>query len=171
MTLDDIDYFFSTYQFRNRDEMNARLNGYILRDDEIVTKASFEEFCTQNDWINSEISVIPAQTGIQFDELKGTIAFAGSITGVVRIVRDAKDVKQFQHGEILVASMTNITWLPAMLIANAIITDEGGITCHAAITARELEKICITGTKHATTFLKTGDRIEIKEDGTIVKTS
>jgi len=59
--------------------------------------------------------------------------------------------------------------LPAMNKASAFITDEGGITCHAAIVARELGKPCIIGTKIATKVLKDGDEVEVNADKGIVK--
>ncbi len=64
-----------------------------------------------------------------------------------------------KEGEVLVSPMTVPDVMPAMRKAAAIVTDEGGITCHAAIVARELKKPCVVGTKTATTVFKTGDRL------------
>ena len=63
-------------------------------------------------------------------------------------------------GEILVSTMTVPDFLPAMKKAAAFVTDEGGITCHAAIVAREMKKPCVIGTKFATEVLRNGDLIE-----------
>ena len=68
---------------------------------------------------------------------------------------------EFNNGEILVTSMTRIEFVPLMRKARAIITDEGGIVCHAAIISRELNLPCIIGTKNATHILKTEDKIEL----------
>jgi phosphoenolpyruvate synthase/pyruvate phosphate dikinase len=65
------------------------------------------------------------------------------------------------QGNILVCPMTLPDYVPAMKKARAIITNEGGITCHAAIISRELKIPCIVGTKIATQVLKDGDRVEV----------
>ncbi len=104
-------------------------------------------------------------------QIKGTIASLGNekiITGIARIVIDpAKE--DFKEGEILVASMTRIEFVPLMKKAKAIITDEGGIACHAAIVSRELGVPCIIGTKIATKLLKNGDLVEIDTNTGIVR--
>ena len=64
--------------------------------------------------------------------------------------------------------MTRPEYLPAMKKAAAFITDEGGITCHAAIIAREMKKPCIIGTKIATQVLKDGDMVEVKANHGLV---
>jgi phosphohistidine swiveling domain-containing protein len=97
------------------------------------------------------------------NELKGFVASRGSkgdvIRGKARIVIDAlKD--RFEEGEILITSMTRIEFVPLMKKAKMIITDEGGIACHAAIVSRELGIPCIVGTKYATHIIKSGDIIE-----------
>jgi pyruvate,water dikinase len=93
-----------------------------------------------------------------------------TIKGIVRIVKDpSKD--PFREGEILVTSMTRIEFVPLMKKAKAIITDEGGIACHAAIVSRELGVPCVIGTKNATKILKDGDLIELDIEKGIVKIS
>ncbi|MBD3310406.1 hypothetical protein GF351_04260 [Candidatus Woesearchaeota archaeon] len=97
-------------------------------------------------------------------ELKGAVASKGRgetrVLGKVRIVKDpAKDL--LNTGDILVTSMTRIEFVPLMKKAKAIITDEGGIACHAAIVSRELGIPCITGTKSATDSLRDGDKVEM----------
>ena len=67
-----------------------------------------------------------------------------------------------QQGDIIVPSMTRPEFVPAMKKAAGIITDEGGITSHAAIVSRELGIPCIIGTKIATKVLKDGDLVELK---------
>jgi len=91
--------------------------------------------------------------------ISGLIAHTGVATGRVRVLTSAKECDQMQHGEVLVAVMTRPDYLPAMKKAVAIVTDEGGITCHAAIVSRELRIPCIIGTGNATTQLRTGDRV------------
>jgi pyruvate,water dikinase len=65
--------------------------------------------------------------------------------------------------------MTQPEFLPAMKKAVAIITDEGGLTCHAAIVARELKRPCIIGTKNATKILRDGDYVEVDANNGIIK--
>lgn len=100
--------------------------------------------------------------------LTGGIACPGTVEGTVRVVQNASQAESLQKGEILVASMTTPDLVCAMERAAGIITDEGGITCHAAILAREYALPCIVGTKHATALLKTGMRVRLCADtGTV----
>lgn len=103
------------------------------------------------------------------DELKGQIACRGCVRGVVRVVSDPHDSRGFQNGDILVTSMTRPEFVPIMKQAGAVITNEGGITCHAAIVSRELKIPCIIGTKIATQVLKDGDFVEVDADNGIVR--
>ena len=79
-----------------------------------------------------------------------------------------EQIGEAQEGDIIVSTMTTPDFVPAMQKAAAIITDEGGITCHAAIVARELNKPCVIGTKFATEILKDGDEVEVDADNGIV---
>jgi pyruvate,water dikinase len=78
-------------------------------------------------------------------------------------------MNKVQKGDILVTSMTTPDYVPAMERAAAFITDEGGLSCHAAIVAREMKKPCIIGTKIATKVLKDGDIVEVDANQGIVK--
>jgi phosphoenolpyruvate synthase/pyruvate phosphate dikinase len=101
--------------------------------------------------------------------LKGQIGSPGKIRGIVKIILNINNSKKLQQGEILVTGMTRPEFVPLMKRSSAIITDEGGITCHAAIISRELRKPCIIGTKIATQVLKDGDMVEVDADKGIVK--
>ena len=106
------------------------------------------------------------------NEIVGRTAFGeGKIVGRVVIVRDRIELdekKDFLDAKILVAIQTTPYFIPYLKGILAIITDEGGITCHAAIVSRELKKTCIIGTKIATKVLKDGDEIEVDaERGTV----
>ncbi len=96
--------------------------------------------------------------------LQGLPAVPGEASGVVRVLADVKDGARLQDGEVLVAQMTNPDWLPTMRRASALVTDSGGMTCHAAIVARELGVPCIVGARTATKDLKDG--IVVTVDGT-----
>jgi len=93
--------------------------------------------------------------------IKGTIASIGMATGTVKIIHSASEVGKVKKGDILVAGMTSPKYMPAILNSSAIITDDGGLTNHAAIIARELKKPCIIGTKIATSVLHDGDFVEV----------
>ncbi len=81
--------------------------------------------------------------------------------GKVHIVSDISKISEFKKGGVLVTGMTDPDWLPIMRIASAIVTDEGGKTCHSAIVARELGIPAIVGTEKATKKLKTGQNITV----------
>ncbi|RJR31058.1 hypothetical protein C4569_03405 [Candidatus Parcubacteria bacterium] len=103
-------------------------------------------------------------------EMKGFVASGrGKISGIVSVINDpARD--RFKKGNILVAPMTRPEYLPLMRQAKAIVTDEGGITTHAAVVSRELKIPCIIGTKGASKILKNNDKIILDlSDGTINK--
>jgi phosphoenolpyruvate synthase/pyruvate phosphate dikinase len=93
--------------------------------------------------------------------VSGRSASNGSATGTVQIVKPGDDVDSFPESAVLVCEMTSPDYLPFMQKACAIITDMGGILCHAAIVARELKKPCIVGTGNATKVLKTGDKVYV----------
>jgi pyruvate,water dikinase len=93
--------------------------------------------------------------------LKGNGVSPGKASGVVKVILKAKDISNFQKGEILVTEMTTPDWVPAMKIAAAVITNLGGKTCHAAIVSRELGVPCIVGTENATKVLKNGDVVTV----------
>lgn len=102
-------------------------------------------------------------------EIKGNIAFPGKVKGVVRLVLNHEDIQKIERGDIMVSVMTFPHFVPAMEKAAAFITDEGGILCHAAIVAREMQKPCVINTKIATKVLKDGDIIEVDADKGIVR--
>lgn len=102
-------------------------------------------------------------------EISGMIASRGVAKGRVKIIRKTHDLINMKSGDILVASMTRPEMVTAVKKASAIITDEGGITCHAAIISRELGIPCIIGTKVATQVLRDGDLVEVDADKGLVK--
>ncbi len=98
---------------------------------------------------------------LEVSQLKGEIGFKGKVRGIVRKIMSYSQADSLHEGEILVTAMTTPEFLPALKKASAFITDEGGVASHAAITAREMKKPCIVGTKVATQILNTGDLIEV----------
>ncbi len=88
--------------------------------------------------------------------VSGMGAAPGIAVGRVRVLTDPSQGAQMEAGEILVAPMTNPDWVPMIRRAGAIVTDGGGMTCHAAIVSRELRVPCIVGARTATTVLRDG---------------
>ncbi len=93
--------------------------------------------------------------------VKGSGASPGIASGRVVLIRDAKDTGSVQEGDILVTKMTNPDMVPAMRKVAAIVTDEGGMTCHAAIVSRELGTPAVVGTRTATSVLKQGQLVTV----------
>ena len=102
-------------------------------------------------------------------EIKGSPAFLGKVSGRVIVIKHEQELKLVKKGDILVAPMTRTSFLPAMKKAAAFITDEGGLTCHAAIIARELRKPCVVGTKIASRVLKKGMMVEVDANKGMIK--
>ncbi len=101
-------------------------------------------------------------------DVRGTVAYKGKVTGVARVVLSLDQITKVKSGDVLVAVMTFPAYVPAMEKASAFVTDEGGILCHAAIIAREMQKPCVIGTKTATKVLKDGDLVEVDAEKGIV---
>ncbi len=96
--------------------------------------------------------------------LTGLAASPGIASGKIKIVRDLSDLEKIKTGDILVTRMTNPDMVVSMQKSAAIVTDEGGLTAHAAIVSREMGIPAIVGTREATTKLKDGEIITV--DGT-----
>jgi pyruvate,water dikinase len=164
-----------------------RQNAAVLSDDEIKQLAKFGKIAEDHygipqdmEWgiVGDEIYVLqsrpittiasekakPAEKGGEGEAkiiLEGQGASPGIRSGKVVIIRDIKDAAKVKEGDVLVAKMTNPDMVPAMRRVAAIITDEGGMTCHAAIVSRELGTPAVVGTKTATSKLKNGQFVTI----------
>jgi pyruvate,water dikinase len=93
--------------------------------------------------------------------VRGLAASTGSASGRVRVLMSPTEGAALQEGEVLVAPMTNPDWVPTIRRAAAVITDGGGMTCHAAIVTRELGVPCIVGARTATTVLHDGQVVTV----------
>lgn len=100
---------------------------------------------------------------------KGRIAVPGCVTGKVRVINNPDDIVSLLEEEIIVVRMTDPDSVPRIQRAKGVITDHGGILCHAAIVCREINKPCIVGTKVATQVLKTGDLVTMDSEGNVVR--
>jgi len=108
-----------------------------------------------------QVTLAPAQ---RLPLIQGLAASPGRVVGTVRILDSPDQGDELLNGEILVAKMTSPDWVPTMRRAGALVTDGGGITCHAAIVSRELGVPCVVGARTATTMLRNGEIVTV--DGT-----
>ncbi len=146
------------------EELEKRNKGAILVSDNFEL-LSLEDYAK----LHNELLFKDLESSLDTSELKGSVAFKGIVKGIVKIVRRKDEVGLVKEGEIIVSPMTTPDYVPAMKIAGAFVTDEGGIMCHAAIIARELKKPCIIGTKIATKVLKDGMMVEVDANNGVVK--
>jgi phosphoenolpyruvate synthase/pyruvate phosphate dikinase len=144
------------------DEIKKRINFFnIIYTDDFSFKIDFDESLNVED----EEKV---------DEIKGTSAYPGKVKGPVKLILNSIQFRDSDHldieeGCILVTGNTSPDLVPILNKVSAIVTDEGGLLCHAAIVSREMKKPCIIGTKNATKVLKDGDLIEVDADKGIVR--
>lgn len=127
----------------------------------IYAGAEAEKYLATQNIEKEEIKIV--------NELTGTSARPGKATGLVKIVNLPEEMHKMDKGDIMVARTTFPSLVPAMKKASAIVTNDGGITCHAAIVARELKIPCVVGTKLATKVLKDGDRVSVDATKGIIK--
>ena len=93
--------------------------------------------------------------------VRGLGASPGMASGTVKIIKKIDELDKIKDGDIMVTTMTTPDMVPAMKRSSGIITDEGGITCHAAIISRELGIPCVVGTGNATEVLKENSKVTI----------
>lgn len=93
--------------------------------------------------------------------VRGLSASPGLGSGTVKKIKDVTEIARIEAGDVLVTVMTNPDMVPAMRKASAVVTDEGGRTCHAAIVSRELGIPCIVGAKVATEVLAEGSKVTV----------
>lgn len=136
---------------------------YFLIQDGKVRKAIGEEALNL-------INKFSKQEKLSAEEINGQVAYGGKVKGNVLIALKVEDIdERVVENKILVVPMTTPEFVPFLPKVKAIITDEGGITCHAAIVSREMRKPCIIGTKIATKVLKDGDLVEVDAEKGVVK--
>ena len=165
-------------------------NKFVINDDEILTLANWACIIEDHygkpmdiEWakdgetgelyivqarpetVHSQKDVATMQTYVL--EEKGNILVEGEAVGSkigqgeVNVIKDAKDIGNFQKGQVLVTDMTDPDWEPIMKIASAIVTNRGGRTCHAAIISRELGIPCVIGTGNGTETLHNGQQVTV----------
>jgi len=109
------------------------------------------------------------EVGENVKVVKGTPTSSGKIKGVICYLKSARDNSKIKQGEILLVSNTTPDFMPAIQKAAAIVTNEGGLTCHAAIVSRELGIPCVVGTKIATQVFESGDQVEVDAAKGVIK--
>ncbi len=152
--------YFDTGELPAREVLESRSLGAVT----LADRESSEVY-SGSDIAQFEEIVSPKTAS---DTLQGTVAYKGKVQGVVRIIADPKNYKEFNRGDILVTGMTRPEYLQLMEMSGGFITDAGGLLSHAAIVARELKKPCIIGTKIATKVLKDGDMVEVDAERGVV---
>lgn len=111
---------------------------------------------------------LPKDVGV-VEEIKGQVGCVGKAKGLVKIVIRPGDMAKMNQGDVLVSIATDPDIVPAMKKAAAIVTEQGGVTSHAAIVSRELNIPCVIGTKIATKVLRDGDLVDVDAVQGIVK--
>lgn len=101
-------------------------------------------------------------------KVKGNVASRGKVKGTVKVALSVDELGKVKKGDILVAIMTTPEYMTAIYRSAAIVTDEGGVTSHAAIISREFGIPCIVGTQNATKVLKDNDYVEVDAEKGIV---
>lgn len=148
-----------------RSVLELRAQGAAIMDGDNLFVGKHEAF--QKQYPEIEFQGEFAEEGAT--SVKGQVAFKGKCQGIVRVLRRRDQIAKVKEGDIIVSPMTTPDLLPAMEKAAAFVTDEGGITCHAAIVAREMKKPCVIGTKVATQVFKDGDVVEVDANIGVVK--
>lgn len=165
MRLGEFENLLSVGERANKQALEARRSLFVW----ICDKG--EDYFTGNKArkiINKEVGTL-GMIGRQAKEIYGNVASHGIARGTVRVVHSESELDKVRSGDVLVAYMTKPSYLPAMRKATAFVTNEGGITCHAAIVAREMRKPCVIDTKIATQVLKDGDLVEVDANNGVVR--
>ncbi|MFA6446149.1 MAG: PEP-utilizing enzyme, partial [Candidatus Paceibacterota bacterium] len=105
----------------------------------------------------------------QESQIKGMVAYAGKVSGPVRVILSVKELDRVQNGDVLVTSSTTPNFVPILKKVVAIVTEEGGVLSHASIISRELHIPCIIGARTATKVLKDGDIVEVDAEMGVVR--
>ncbi len=137
------------------EEAKKRMKGCV-----IVMSLKGEKVFGEKDF--KELQKAMEEEHEEMEILIGQATSLGTAAGTVKICTTIESLEKVKEGDILVASMTRPEFVPAMKKATAIVTDEGGVLCHAAIISREIGIPCVIGTKLATKVLKDGDIIEVR---------
>lgn len=148
----------------NIGELNQRKNSFLF-----FAKEGKKLLKSGDEALKEKTKEIVEEEIASLIEIKGQVACRGKAIGNVKIVTKNSDFAKLENKNILVAHMTTVDYIPLLNKVSAIVTDEGGFGCHAAILSREFKIPCIIGTKIATKVLKDSDLVEVDADKGIVK--
>ncbi|MBI5071331.1 hypothetical protein HZB93_00310 [Candidatus Falkowbacteria bacterium] len=147
-------------------KLNERYNFSLIYTDSVhrpvvyIGKAA-QEFLDRSTFVEQKVKKV--------EKLFGICASPGRAKGRVSIIETVDDLKKMKKGDVMLSETTYPALVPAMKLASAIVTNVGGLTCHAAIVSRELKIPCVVGTKIATKVLRDGDLVEVDATRGIVK--
>jgi len=159
---EEIFYFLATGTKPDKESIYQRKKDYGT----ILVNGEFK--IVSGDELEREISLekeVVKEIPRTISSLEGTVASLGKHIGRVKVVLYNPDINKVERGDVIVSTMTNPYYVPAMIRAGAIVTDEGGILSHAAIVSRELGIPCVIGTHIATKVLKDNDLVEVDATG------
>ncbi|MDD5177781.1 MAG: PEP-utilizing enzyme [Candidatus Nanoarchaeia archaeon] len=151
------------YLKKNKKEIEKRLDGGLYY---TFGKKGIRWF-TGKDAL--ELHALLSESLVNSEGLKGVVANKGKVKGKVKIIIMKEDFNKMEKGDIIVTQMTRPEFMPILAKASGIITEEGGLTCHAAVVARELNIPCILATQVATSVLKDNDIVELDANKGVVK--
>ncbi len=163
LTVREIRLFLQTGVLPSRQTVKARCRLAVL-----IMKNGQESILTNDaakQYIKRELP--RTSTGKQ-DFVTGLTVYPGRVRGIARVLTTSKEISKVRRGDILVTTMTSPDMVPIFHKIKGIVTNEGALTCHAAIISREMKIPCIISTKNATSIFRDGNRIElIPETGTV----
>ena len=157
MTEKEILEFLDNSKMPSKDKISQRQSGFLVFFDD-----NHNIVCMEGDEMAVKLKELGILKNLKQDvTIKGTPASRGYAKGRVAIVRGVNDLSKVNKGDVLVAVTTHPDFVPAMKKAVAVVTDEGGLSSHAAIVSREFGIPCIVGTKNATHVLNDGDVVSV----------
>lgn len=170
LTPDEVLNFLNKGILADRNEIKNRQKHFL-----ILTKGKEEiHIISKEDEIRKIIErELGKERGLGIKEkavVKGVGVFPGIVRGRVKIIENVTERDKMKEGDVLVTTMTTPEMVEIYSKAKAIVTDEGGITCHAAIVSRELKKPCVIGTGEATSVFMDDMLVEVNSREGIVST-
>lgn len=157
-TVDEAENFLKTGKALKPVELSKRKRGCLLYFDSKKSYVFTEVKTEFLESINKDIKIF-----------KGTPAYGGRVRGKVLVVKDSLDLRRIKKDDIIAIHMTEFNMMHFLKNIKALITDEGGVTTHAAVFSREFKIPCIMSTKIATQVLKDGDLVEVDANRGIIK--
>jgi phosphohistidine swiveling domain-containing protein len=158
-TVDELRNLFNNKDYPNKEEIEKRKNFCVFYNKDAKLYFNYN---------NNILESLPKEN-LSAKEVKGTVAYQGKTQGRVKIVNLEQDMGKVEKEDIIVSVNTTPSLMPVLTKCKAIVTDEGGLTCHASVLSRELGIPCVVGTKYATKIFKDGDLIEVDADKGIVR--